>query len=66
MKKFGYGDETEVYYQDEHLLCRSWAGQDMAEMQVIYTDDRGVPHEILNSWEDFHSGSYLLSNYVMG
>lgn len=43
-------------YEDERWLYRTWAdfGGYAWKMQLIYTDDQGIRHEVMTSWSEGH------------
>ncbi|MBR3327556.1 MAG: hypothetical protein IKG22_09585 [Atopobiaceae bacterium] len=51
-----YGPDSAKYisteYEDDHWLYRDWAdsGGYMYHMQLIYSDDQGIRHEVLTCW----------------
>ncbi len=52
-------------YEDEHWLCRDWNGQgDVGAGQWLYTDEKGISHEVMTNWWDFDDNTYTLSNIV--
>ena len=62
---FGGGQEVFTEYEDEHLLYRTWTAQgDVSQMQLIYTDDKGIRHELLTSWNAMHDDFYYFGNKV--
>jgi len=64
-EEFGGGQEVWTEYEDKHLLYRTWTAQgDVSQMQLIYTDDRGIRHEVLTSWYAMHEDFYYFGNRV--
>ena len=62
---FGFGDACWTEYEDDHWLYRTWSAQgDVGDGQLIYTDDSGKRHEIMNAYFSFHEASYILGNDV--
>ena len=65
-EEFGRYEEVWTEYEDARWLCREWSGGggDIGEEQWIYTDDRGIRHEVLTGWYDFHEDFYSFRNVV--
>ena len=64
-EKFGEDEEVWTEYEDEHRLYRYWSAQgDVSQMQLIYTDDQGIRHEVLTSWYAMHDDFYYFGNAV--
>ena len=64
-EEFGDGKEVWTEYEDKHRLYRTWNAQgDVSQMQLIYTDDRGIRHEVLTSWYAMHEDFYYFGNAV--
>lgn len=65
IEKFGEHEKVWTQYEDEHRLYRTWNAQgDVGQMQLIYTDDQGIRHEILTSWFGMHDDFYYFGNTV--
>ena len=64
-EEFGDGQEVWTEYEDKHRLYRTWNAQgDVSQMQLIYTDDLGIRHEVLTSWYAMHDDFYYFGNAV--
>ena len=74
-EEFGkeYGDDQAKYvnteYEDRHWLYRDWSdpGGYLYRMQLIYTDDQGIHHEVVTSWSDMchhNDNLYFFGNMV--
>lgn len=62
---FGKDEEIQTEYEDEHLLYRYWSAQgDVGQVQLVYTEDNGKRHEVMNSWQSWHEDFYYLVNIV--
>ena len=62
---FGFSDEIWTEYEDEHLLYRTWTAQgDAGSAQLIYTDDRGRRHEVLEGIFGSHDDIYHIGNWI--
>ena len=61
---FGFGDVS-TEYEDAHLLYRTWSAQgDCGDAQLIYTDDTGRRHVIMNGYFGTHCDEYTFGNDV--
>ena len=65
-EEFGsHEEEVWTEFENEHLLYRSWSAQgDVAETQLIYTEDNGKRHEVMTSWYGMHDNFYYFCNIV--
>ena len=64
-EEFGSDQEVWTEYEDKHLLYRTWNAQgDVSQMQLIYTDDNGIRHEVLTSWYAMHEDFYYFRNII--
>ena len=62
---FGKDEEIQTEYEDEHLLYRYWSAQgDVGQVQLVYTEDNGKRHKVMNSWQSWHEDFYYLVNIV--
>ena len=65
-EEFGsHEEEVHTEFENEHLLYRYWSAQgDVAETQLIYTEDNGKRHEVMTSWYGMHDDFYYFYNIV--
>lgn len=64
-EEFGGGQKVFTEYEDKHLLYRTWNAQgDVSQMQLIYTDDNEIRHEVLTSRCAMHDDFYYFGNIV--
>ncbi|MCR5806065.1 MAG: hypothetical protein K6G68_03395 [Oscillospiraceae bacterium] len=64
-EEFGIHQSAYTEYEDEHRLYRVWSSQgDVGQIQLIYTDDHGVRHEVMSNWWSMHCNFYYFHNNV--
>ncbi len=64
-ENFGGHEKVLTQYEDKHRLYRTWSAQgDFGQMQLIYTDDKGIRHEVLTGWYAMHEDFYYFGNAV--